>query len=126
MDNITGKLGDVFKMVLLSGGPRRRGAEQGLCQGLVICEKGKFTTLQEKTETADGVVGCQEFSVEGDLDSAEESFLEKKSRGTRHLTETLLKDSTHMRVRCIYSQRNSCPGSGGVRTGTETRRSLVS
>ena len=64
-DNITCKLRDVGEMEVLSGGPRRRGAEQDLCQGLVICEKGKFTTLQEKTEMADGGVGCQEFSVKG-------------------------------------------------------------
>ena len=50
-------------MTLLPGGPRRGGAELGVRQGLVVCEKGKFTTLQKKTEVADRGVSCQEFSV---------------------------------------------------------------
>ena len=75
MDNITGKLGDVGKMLLLSGGPWRRvvaqgvyqlllsgvpwrrGVEQRVYQGLVVLEKGKFTTFQKKTEMADKGVG---------------------------------------------------------------------
>ena len=59
MDEITGKLRDEGKMALLPGGPRRRGAEQGMRQGLMVRENGKLSTLQEKTEIADGGVGCQ-------------------------------------------------------------------
>ena len=41
VDDITCKLEDIGKMALLSGGPRRRGAEQGKCQRLMIGEKCK-------------------------------------------------------------------------------------
>ena len=57
VDNFTSKLRDVGKMALLWGGPMRRGVEQGVCQGLVVREKGKFTSFQEKAEMADGGVG---------------------------------------------------------------------
>ena len=57
VDNITGKLGDVDKMALLSGGPWRRGVVQDMCQGLVVREKGKFSTFQEKKEMAERGVG---------------------------------------------------------------------
>ena len=40
--NITGKIGEIGKMWLLSGGPRWRGVEQGKCQGLMVGEKGKL------------------------------------------------------------------------------------
>ena len=51
--------------MLLSGRPRSSRTEQGVHQGLVVCEKGKFTTLQKETEMADRGVSCQEFSVKG-------------------------------------------------------------
>ena len=43
VENITGNLRDIDKMVLLSGRPRRRGMEQGKCQRFMIGEKGKLT-----------------------------------------------------------------------------------
>ena len=98
--------------MLLSGRPRRRGAEQGVCQGLVVGEEGEITTFQEETEMADRKIGCQEFSVEDIeyLDLAEESFVEKKGKGGPGTRETLLKNSTHVRVKRINSQ-------GDVSTG---------
>ena len=52
--------------------------------------------------------------------------------------ESMLKDSTHMRVRCIYSKRNNCSGNrvseegnrgeeelGGVEGGVEDRGPLL-
>ena len=46
MDNITGELGDVGKMVCLSGGPRRRETEKGVGERLMICEMGKLTGFE--------------------------------------------------------------------------------
>ena len=57
MDNSTGKLREIGEMALLLGGPRRRGAKQGECQGLMVCEKGKYTSFLEKMEMADREVG---------------------------------------------------------------------
>ena len=37
-------------------------------------------------------------------------FLGEKGEGEPGAKEMLLKDSTHMRVRCIHSQGDSCPG----------------
>ena len=86
-------------MTLLSGGSGRRGAEQGVHQGLVVCEKGEFTTLQEETEMADGGVGCCEFSVKGGVFGfGKGKLLGEEGKGLPGAMETLLKDSTHMRV----------------------------
>ena len=65
VDNVTGELGDIGKMALLSGGPGQRGEEKGVHQGLVVGEKGEFKTLQEETEVTNGGIGCQKLSVEG-------------------------------------------------------------
>ena len=53
MDNITGKFGDIGKMVHLSGKPRRRGVEKGKCERLMIGIKGKLTGFKKKTEMVD-------------------------------------------------------------------------
>ena len=46
MNYITGELRDISQMTLLSGRPRQSEPEQGLSQGLVICEQGKLPPLQ--------------------------------------------------------------------------------
>ena len=65
MDNITGKLGDIGKMALLSGGPWWRGTEKGEGERLMINEKSELTSFEEKTEMVDWGVGSKKLSVEG-------------------------------------------------------------
>ena len=48
-----GKLENIGKMALLSGGPLRRGAEEGKSERLMIGKKSKLTGFEEKTELAD-------------------------------------------------------------------------
>ena len=43
VDYVTGKFGDVGKMVCLSEGPRRRGTEKGVSKRFMIGEQGKFS-----------------------------------------------------------------------------------
>ena len=84
MDNITGKLGDVGKVVSLSRGPWRRRTEKGLGERLMICEQGKFAGFKGESKMANGEVSCKEFMIKGeDLDLAEDNFLEKKPGVTR-------------------------------------------
>ena len=56
MNNVAGELDDVSKVALLSGGPRRRGTEEGRGSRLVISEQGNFAGLEEKAEMANGGV----------------------------------------------------------------------
>ena len=65
MEDITGKLRDVSQVMLLLGGPWRRGMEQGVCQRLVVSEQGKLPPLQEETEVTNSRVSSQELPVEG-------------------------------------------------------------
>ena len=53
VDNIAGKFENIGKIVLLSGGPQRRGAEKGQSERLMIGEKGKLMGFEEKIEMAD-------------------------------------------------------------------------
>ena len=48
MDNITGKLRDVSKVALLSGGPGRRAMAQVMCQMFVVSKQGKIPPLQQE------------------------------------------------------------------------------
>ena len=57
VDDIAGKLRDIGEMALLLGRPRQRGADQGECKGLMVCEKSEFMGFQEKTEMTDKGVG---------------------------------------------------------------------
>ena len=65
MDYIAGELSDVGSMARLSGGPWRRGTEKGYSKGLMICEKGKLTGFEEKTEMVNGGISCKEFTIKG-------------------------------------------------------------
>ena len=86
-------------MTLLSSRQRGRGVEQCVCQGLVVCEKDKLTTLQEEREMTDGGVSCQKLSVKGGvLGFGGGKFLGEKCEEGPGARETLLKNSTHMRV----------------------------
>ena len=77
--DVTGELGDVGKMALLSGGPGRRGVKQGLRQGLVVGEESEFTTLQEKSEVTNKGICCHKLSVKGGvLGFYQEKFLGEK------------------------------------------------
>ena len=96
-------------MTLLPGRPRWRRVEQGIFQGLVVCEKDKITALQQETEVVDRRVSCQEFSVKGGVFGfGGGKFFGEKCQGAPGDPETLLKNSTHMRVGCNYSQGDSC------------------
>ena len=82
MNNITGKLRDISQRTLMLGGPRQRGSEPGVSQRLVVSEQGKLTSLQEKTEVTNSRVRTRSSLSKAEyLDSAEESFLEKKANG---------------------------------------------
>ena len=93
VDNITGELGDVGDVALLPGGPRRRGAEQGVHQGFVVSEESELPTFQEKSEMTNGGVSCQKLSVKGGV------FGLSGGKFLGEATERLLEDSTHMKVR---------------------------
>ena len=91
-----------------------------MSQGLVVGEEGEISTLQEETEITNRGVGCQKLSVEdGVLGFGRGKFLTEKGEGGPGATETLLKNSTHMRVRCINSQGD---GSSRFRVSKDRNR----
>jgi hypothetical protein len=52
-------------VTLLAGRLRRRDADHGGDEWLVVCQESELPTLQEEPEVADGGVGGQQLSVEG-------------------------------------------------------------
>ena len=65
MNYVTGKFGDIGEMACLSVGQRQRGTEKGVGKGFMIGEQGEFSSFKEKTEMADGGIGCKEFTIKG-------------------------------------------------------------
>ena len=62
----------------------RRNPEQRVCERLAVSEHSKIPTFQEKLEVSHSGICSQEFTVKGkEQDSAEDSFLEKKSSGAQ-------------------------------------------
>jgi hypothetical protein len=55
------------EVALLSCRPRRRNAEHGGNQRLVVCEEMKMATFKQKPEVANGGVGGQQLSVKGGI-----------------------------------------------------------
>jgi hypothetical protein len=51
-------------VTLLAGGKRGASFGNGRNEGFVISEKGEKSAFKEKTEVADGEVGCQQLPVE--------------------------------------------------------------
>ena len=82
-------------MILLSGGPRQRGVEQGVFQGLVVGEEGEISTLQEETEVTNGEVSSQKLSVKvGVLGFGGGKFLGEKGEWGLGATVMMCKNST--------------------------------
>ena len=74
-------------------------------QGLVVGEEGEIMTFQEETEMAAEGIGCQDFFVkDGVFGFGRGKFLGEKGKRGPETTETLLKNSTNMRVGRINSQ----------------------
>ena len=77
----------------------------------MVGEEGKLKCFHEKTEMVDRGVGSKEFSVKGRVFGfGGGKLLGEKGKGGPGNRKMLLKDSTHMRVRCINNQRNGCSG----------------
>jgi hypothetical protein len=53
------------KVTLLTGGPRRRNAEHGGNQWLMVCEETKLPTFKQKPEMTNGGMCSQQLSIEG-------------------------------------------------------------
>jgi hypothetical protein len=56
--------------LLLTGRPRRRGAEQGCDQCLVVSEEAKLSPLQQESEMSDRAEGGQQLTVKGGVPGA--------------------------------------------------------
>ena len=67
MDDVTCKLGDIGKMVCLSGEPRRRVTEQGMGKRFMIGVQGKLSGFKKESKITDRGVSCKEFTVEGEI-----------------------------------------------------------
>ena len=87
--------------------------EQGMHQGLVVCEEGELATLQEESEVTNRGISCQKPPVKGGvLGFGRGKLLGEKGKWRPGATETLLEDRAHVRVRCINSHGD---GSSGFR-----------